>query len=180
MSFGITGHQAHSLPGNENFTKRNNLGPRLVFRAVLSFILSLLFPERLHSCYIYFHCSYLYNYYNYIQTLCIKRWVLVFHTEIHDPSSECLFSKAISKCTDIQKLCISTSWFCFVFLKAIELSVKLPCLWGCFIPSFSGAWELICSVAHCKMPFIHTHRFIYMLYTQTGYDIKDNFIPPRK
>jgi hypothetical protein len=29
----------------------------------LSFILSFLFPERLHCCYMYFHCSYLYNYY---------------------------------------------------------------------------------------------------------------------
>jgi hypothetical protein len=27
---------------------------------------SFLFPERLHSCYIYFHCSRMYNYYNYL------------------------------------------------------------------------------------------------------------------
>ncbi len=30
----------------------------------LSFILSFILPERLHCCYVYFHCSYLYNYYN--------------------------------------------------------------------------------------------------------------------
>jgi hypothetical protein len=30
----------------------------------LSFILSFLPPERLQCCYIYLHCSYLYNYYN--------------------------------------------------------------------------------------------------------------------
>jgi len=28
---------------------------------------SFLFPERLHCCCIYFHCSYLYNYYNYLE-----------------------------------------------------------------------------------------------------------------
>jgi len=41
------------------------------------------FPERIHSRCIYFHCSYLYNYYNYVpQTLCIKCWVSAFHTQI--------------------------------------------------------------------------------------------------
>jgi hypothetical protein len=35
------------------------------FGGKLSFILSFLFPERLHCCYIYFQYSYLYNYYNY-------------------------------------------------------------------------------------------------------------------
>jgi hypothetical protein len=30
------------------------------------------FPERLHCCYIDFHCSYLYSYYNSSRTLCIK------------------------------------------------------------------------------------------------------------
>ncbi len=34
------------------------------------------FPERLHWCYIYFHCSYLYNYYNSSGNFCIKCWVL--------------------------------------------------------------------------------------------------------
>ncbi len=42
------------------------------FGGKLSFILCFLLPERLHCCYIYFHSSYLYNYYNYSQTLCIK------------------------------------------------------------------------------------------------------------
>jgi len=49
------------------------------FGGKLSFIVSFLFPERLHHCcYIYFHCSYLYNYYNYSRTLCIKYWVSDF------------------------------------------------------------------------------------------------------
>jgi len=42
------------------------------FDGKLSFILSFLRPEPLHWCYIYFHCSYLYNYYNYSRTFCIK------------------------------------------------------------------------------------------------------------
>jgi len=38
------------------------------FGGKLSFILSFMFPERLHCCYIYiyFHYSYLYNFCNYI------------------------------------------------------------------------------------------------------------------
>jgi len=36
----------------------------------LSFILSFLFLERLHCCYIYFHCSYLYNYYSSSGSIC--------------------------------------------------------------------------------------------------------------
>jgi hypothetical protein len=35
----------------------------------LSFILSFLFPERLLCCYIYFHYSYLYKYYNLVSNL---------------------------------------------------------------------------------------------------------------
>jgi hypothetical protein len=41
----------------------------------LTFILSFLFPECVHCCYIYFHCSYLYKYYNCSQTIRIKWWV---------------------------------------------------------------------------------------------------------
>jgi hypothetical protein len=52
------------------------------FLCKLSFILSFVFPERLYISYRYFHCSYLYNYYNYSRTLCIKCWVSAFHTEI--------------------------------------------------------------------------------------------------
>jgi hypothetical protein len=33
---------------------------------------SFLSPELLQRCYMYFHCSYLYNYYNYSRTLCSK------------------------------------------------------------------------------------------------------------
>ncbi len=40
------------------------------FGGKLSFILSFPFPEL--CCYIYFQCSYLYNYYNKSRTLCIK------------------------------------------------------------------------------------------------------------
>jgi hypothetical protein len=44
----------------------------------LRFIPSFLFPGRLHHCcYIYFYCSYLYNYYNHSRTLCIK--LIKFH-----------------------------------------------------------------------------------------------------
>ncbi len=55
------------------------------FDGKLSFILSFLFPELLlisECCYIYFHCSYLYNNYSYSRTLCIKCRVSTFHTEI--------------------------------------------------------------------------------------------------
>jgi len=53
------------------------------FGGKLSFILPLLFQwaPPLQLAYIYFHCSYLYNYYNYTRTLCIKCWVSAFHTE---------------------------------------------------------------------------------------------------
>ncbi len=34
------------------------------FRGKLSFSLSFLYPDRLHCCYIYFHCFHLYNYYH--------------------------------------------------------------------------------------------------------------------
>ncbi len=47
----------------------------------LSFTLFFFFPEHLHYCYIDFHCSYLYNYYNSSQTLCIKCWDLAFCIE---------------------------------------------------------------------------------------------------
>jgi hypothetical protein len=40
------------------------------------------FPERLHCCYIDFHYSYMYRYYNSSWTLCIKCWDLAFPPEI--------------------------------------------------------------------------------------------------
>jgi hypothetical protein len=45
------------------------------FGGKLSFILSLpfFFLNVSTCCYIYFHCSYLYNNYNYSRTLCLKR-----------------------------------------------------------------------------------------------------------
>jgi hypothetical protein len=48
---------------------------------VPEWIMSFFFPERLHYCYIHFHCSYLYSYYNSARTSCIKCWVSAFHTE---------------------------------------------------------------------------------------------------
>jgi hypothetical protein len=42
---------------------------------------SFFFPERLHYCYIDFHCSYLYSYYNSSRTSCIKCWDSAFRTE---------------------------------------------------------------------------------------------------
>ncbi len=52
------------------------------FGGKLSFTLSFVFPEHLHCGFIYFECSYLYNYYNYSLTLWIKWSVSAFHTEI--------------------------------------------------------------------------------------------------
>jgi hypothetical protein len=46
------------------------------------FTLSFFFPEHLHCCYIDFHCSYLYNYYNSSPTLCIIKcwdWFSISH-----------------------------------------------------------------------------------------------------
>ncbi len=67
-SFGIMEHQM--LNWESNFTKAKNWTQT----RKLSFIPSSLFPQRLHCCYIYFYWSYLYNYYNYSRTLCIKCW----------------------------------------------------------------------------------------------------------
>jgi hypothetical protein len=43
--------------------------------------LSFFFPRRINCCYINFHCSYLYSYYNSSRTLCIKCWDSAFSTE---------------------------------------------------------------------------------------------------
>jgi hypothetical protein len=60
----------NEITGTQTSFFSTNLGGKL------SFILSFLFPERLHTAAAYiFHCSYLYNYYNYSRTLCIKCWV---------------------------------------------------------------------------------------------------------
>jgi len=132
------------------------------FGEKLSFILYLLFPERLQSCYIYFYCSYC--------TTTITTFkpcaYLSFSISYWFPWSilwvSFFQSHILNALTYKSYVCISTPWFglvwfCFVFKKVIELSGKSPCLWACFIPSFSGTWELICSVAHCKIPFTHTY-----------------------
>jgi hypothetical protein len=51
------------------------------FDGFLSFTLSFFFPDHLHCCYIDFHCSYLYSYYNCSRSLCIKCWDSAFRTE---------------------------------------------------------------------------------------------------
>jgi hypothetical protein len=57
------------------------MGPKLVFPPILmvNWVSSYLsfFLSASTSCYIYFHCSYLDNYYNYSWTLCIKCWDIV-------------------------------------------------------------------------------------------------------
>ncbi len=40
-----------------------------------------LFLVRIHCCYINFHCSYVYSYYNSSRTLCIKCWDSAYSTE---------------------------------------------------------------------------------------------------
>ncbi len=45
------------------------------------FTVSFFFPERVHWCYIDFHCSYLYIYYNLSRALCIKCWDSAFRTQ---------------------------------------------------------------------------------------------------
>jgi len=54
---------------------------------ITKFHLFFIFPKCLHYCYIYFHCSYMYIFYNYSRTLCIKCWVSAFHTQINKTSS---------------------------------------------------------------------------------------------
>jgi hypothetical protein len=73
-------------------TMMDDCDPKLVFPpSKLSFILSFLFPERLHSCYvqIYFDCSYVNDYYNYSWTLYIKCWVSAFHAPFNKISLLC-------------------------------------------------------------------------------------------
>jgi hypothetical protein len=45
-----------NIQGGEGETQKT-----INFSDKLSFNLSFISPERLHCCYIYFHCSYLYN-----------------------------------------------------------------------------------------------------------------------
>jgi len=53
-----------SLQGGSN-SEMNHFLCQTEFHPVLT--PSFLFPERLHCCYIYFCCSYMYNYYNYLE-----------------------------------------------------------------------------------------------------------------
>ncbi len=68
-----------SIQGGDETQKTINLGGKL------SFILSFLFPERLHCCYIYFHCSYLYNNYNYSLEPCALSFIISFWDLIEFP-----------------------------------------------------------------------------------------------
>ncbi len=59
----------HTRPSNTYLEIQNRITETqtslsINFGGKLSFILSFFFPKHLHCCYIYFHCSYLYNYYN--------------------------------------------------------------------------------------------------------------------
>jgi hypothetical protein len=38
--------------------------------------------QRRQGCYIYFHCSYTYNYYNYMEPCALNAGVSAFHTQI--------------------------------------------------------------------------------------------------
>jgi hypothetical protein len=60
----------HQYPGFWSYTVRfkNKTCKKLGKPSIL------MVPERLECCYIDFHCSYLYNYYNSSRTLCIKCW----------------------------------------------------------------------------------------------------------
>jgi hypothetical protein len=77
-------------------------------------------------------------------------------------------------------VCISTPWFglvLFCFLKSNRVIRKVTLSLGLLYPLFQwymGAEMLSGSLQNS----FYTH--IYMLYTQTGHDFKDNFIPPRK
>jgi hypothetical protein len=58
-----------SLQGGRWNSEMHHFLCQTEFHPVL--IPSFLFPERLHCCYIYFHCSYMYNYYT-----CLKPYSL--------------------------------------------------------------------------------------------------------
>jgi hypothetical protein len=53
-------------------TQENYRKPSILIDGFLSFNLSFFYPGRLHCYYRYFHCSYLYSYYDSSRTLCIK------------------------------------------------------------------------------------------------------------
>ncbi len=53
------------------------------------FIPSFLFPDRLHCCCIYFHCSYMYNYYNYLEPCALNAEFLHFIPRFNKTSLLC-------------------------------------------------------------------------------------------
>jgi hypothetical protein len=80
--FGHTQGEIEKKPAKKYISIQ--LGVKLRKPSILmvpEFHLSFFFPERLHCCYIDFHCSYLYSYYNSSRTLCIKCWDSAFRTE---------------------------------------------------------------------------------------------------
>jgi hypothetical protein len=69
----------------------------------------------------------------------------------------------------------------FCFLKSNRVIRKVTLSLGLLYPLFQwyiGADLLSGSLQNSL--YTHTHTHLYMLYTQTGHDFKDNFIPPRK
>jgi hypothetical protein len=83
-NFSIIGHEMHNWEWI--FLQNEIIGTQISFSTnfggKLNFIMSFLFPWRLHCSYIYFHCSYLYKYYNYFQMLYIKCLISTFDTKI--------------------------------------------------------------------------------------------------
>ncbi len=70
----------------------------------------LFFPERLHCCYLDFHCSYWYSYYDSFRTLCIKcsAFCTEFQLTLRIPLKEELGGERRSK--DRVTLQISLLW----------------------------------------------------------------------
>ncbi len=69
-----------------------------IFTSYFEISVPFFLPERLHCCYIYFHCSYLYSYYSSFRTLCIQWW-----------DSEC-FVLRFSKISLLYGLLLKEGW----------------------------------------------------------------------
>jgi len=79
--FGHTPGEIQKKPAKKYITIQPGVKLRKPSRWFLSFTLSFFFPGRLHCCYIDFHCSDLYSYYNSSRVLCTKCWDSAFRTE---------------------------------------------------------------------------------------------------
>ncbi len=82
--FGHTRCEIQKKPAKKYISIKGGGGVKLRKPSILivpEWTVSFFFPERLHYCYIDFHCSYLYSYYNSSRTSCIKCWDSAFRTE---------------------------------------------------------------------------------------------------